>query len=175
VSLLALLTDRLAPGVWRLDHEPNGLGALAAGLGWTVRQFRVVDDKAELISALGTAVGVPDHVRGNWDSLADGLTDIAWDSERRLLVVADRTVADEPAVDGAETGAHVVVLTSVLNDAAAYWNRHGAVFQVVWIGEGSAPQLADVEPISVRRSERAGPIERPEQEEGSTDDPVGLD
>ena len=143
LPLLALLTDRLVPGVWRVEEPPPGLDDLATGLGWAVATVSADTDKAGLIGDVSAALGAPDYVRANWDSLADGLTDLTPPPGRRLLVVVD---APHETRDG-------LVLSDILADTIAFWWPEGVVMQVLWIGPGAAPLLDDVDPI---RADRLG-------------------
>lgn len=141
MTLLALLSGRLAPGVWRSNAAPSDVRDLAVGLGWTVDAVGTNDDKAQFLSDLGHTVGVPDYVRPNWDSLADGLRDISLaPGERRLLVV-----------DAPQPTAHDETMIEILDEAAAFWRRFGATFQIVWIGASTAPHLDAIDPVKASR------------------------
>lgn len=142
MTLLGLLTGRLAPGVWRVDEEPDGIDSLATGLGWTVRRFRTDEDKGRLISAVADAAGTPSYVRGNWDSIADGLKDIEPAGGRLLLLAETSGTAHDP------------ILTDILDEACAFLSRFDVHLQVLWVGPGAAPQLTAVDPIRANRSGR---------------------
>ncbi len=146
MSVLALLTGRLAPGVWHLDPDadeadPTTIARLADGLGWDVRPFIVAPDKADLIDAVGEAARVPSYVRSNWDSLEDGLRDIAPPRNDRLLLIADA-----PTVTAVGD-----VLIEILDGIARFWHGHGVRVCVVWIGPGPGPRLDAVSPIRASR------------------------
>lgn len=137
MSALALATGRLAPGVWRGGTMPSGpLRSLAEGLGWPVRggHITAAEDKAEYLTQLGSIAGVPDYVRPNWDSLADGLRDTGI-TQRQLLVIESSapTPFDALAVE-------------VLDEAALFWAGQGATMQVVWFGPITAPTLDEIDP-----------------------------
>ena len=142
MSALALVTGRLAPGVWRGGSMPSSdLAALADGLGWPVRRGEIstTDDKATYLEQLGTIAGVPAYVRHNWDSLADGLTDTGI-SSRRLLVIETSSPMPFDAI-----------AIEVLEDAIRFWAKQGATMQVAWFGPVTAPALDDVDPVRLSR------------------------
>jgi hypothetical protein len=141
MSLLALLTGRLAPGVWRSEAPVTEVQDLSVALGWTVNTTTTSENKTDFLDLVGRSVGVPAYVRPNWDSLADGLRDISLDAgDRRLLIV-----------DAAQATSHDQTMIEILDEAAAFWHRWGATFQIVWIGEATAPRLDQVDPVKVSR------------------------
>lgn len=145
---LALLTGRLAPGVWRTDEEPDRVESLATGLGWTTRRVVVRPDKEQLISDVADATGAPAYVRSNWDSLADGLKDIEPPGGRLLLLAeSSGTVHDE-------------ILIDILDEAARFLDRFGVQLQILWIGLGPSPHLAAVDPIRASRLGRTARTRR---------------
>ncbi len=142
--MLALLTHRLAPGVWQIDGNADDIVSierLADGLGWDVQTFATDDDKAATIESVGRAARVPPYVRSNWDSLNDGLRDISRPRNNQLLLIAD----------AAAVTANDHVLIEILDDAAQFWGRHGVRFCVVWVGPGAGPRLDAVEPVRASR------------------------
>ncbi len=144
MSLLALLTHRLAPGVWQIDGNAADIAAIehfADGLGWDVRTFATDDTKAATIESVGRAARVPSYVRSNWDSLNDGLRDISRPRNSQLLLIAD----------AATVTANDQVLIEILDDASQFWDRHGVRFYVVWVGPGAGPRLEAVEPVRASR------------------------
>lgn len=141
MSLLSLLSGRLAPGVWRSDATSAEVHDLAVGLGWTVDMTTTSEDKTEFLTRVGSAVGVPGYVRPNWDSLADGLRDVSLADGARYLLI----------VDGSRATPHDQTMIEILDEAAAFWHRFGAAFQTVWIGAASAPRLELVDPAKASR------------------------
>lgn len=142
MSALALVTGRLAPGVWRCSSmSGTDLTSLAQGLGWPVVHGEITstDDKAAYLAQLGAIAGVPGYVRPNWDSLADGLCDTNIGS-RRLIVLetSQPTAFDATAIE-------------ILDDAASFWAKHGAVMQVAWCGPVTGPALDDIDPVRLSR------------------------
>lgn len=141
MSVLSLLSGRLAPGVWRSDVTPTEIHDLAVGLGWTVDMTTTSEDKTELLTRVGSAVGVPGYVRPNWDSLADGLRDLSLAHGAHHLLI----------VDGSRITPHDQTMIEILDEAAVFWHRFGAAFQIVWIGAASAPRLEQVDPVKASR------------------------
>lgn len=143
MSALALVTGRLAPGVWRADAMSRiDLAALADGLGWSIRTGTIAatGDKAIYLGSLGTLAGVPEYVRPNWDSLADGLRDTGIEGQHLLLIETNEvTPFDDIAVD-------------ILEEATAFWAKQGEMMQVVWFGPVTAPRLDQIEPTRMSRS-----------------------
>lgn len=143
MSALGLVTGRLAPGVWRADATSRiDLATLASGLGWSIRTglIAATGEKSVYLSSLGLLAGVPDYVRPNWDSLADGLRDTGIEGRRLLLIETSESMPfDAIAVD-------------VLQEAAIFWARQGEMMQVVWFGPVTAPQLDQIDPARTSRS-----------------------
>jgi len=137
MSGLALVTGRLAPGVWRGGSMPRTeLTNLARGLGWIVHegQISAVEDKATYLDELGAIAGVPDYVRPNWDSMADGLRDTGITTPRLLVIQTNRpTPFDATAIE-------------ILDEAVGFWAVHDAIMQVAWFGPVEAPDLDQVNP-----------------------------
>lgn len=124
--ILALLTGRLAPGVWSCPEAPDDLAALVTGLGWTpiVLDLRRSPDKPQILACLAAEAGFPDYYRPNWDATADCLKDL---SGRKWLVIV--------RADGVDPGvAPVAVLLDVLSEVSGFWARHGRNFSTLWIG-----------------------------------------
>lgn len=143
MSALAMVTGRLAPGVWRGGSmSSTDLTTLAEGLGWVVRrgQIDATEVKADYLAQLGTIAGVPSYVRSNWDSLADGLRDTGIETRRLLAIEAILpTPFDATAIE-------------ILDEAVTFWHAQGKTMQVVWFGPVDAPDLDEIDPI--RRSRR---------------------
>lgn len=153
MTLLGLLTDRLAPGVWRSDDEPDDVDGSARALGWDVRRVVLSDDKGRVITDLAEAAGAPGYVRANWDSLADGLKDIDAPDGHRLLLVIETAGS-----------AHDSTVVDILNEASSFLARFGTRLQIVWIGPGDAPHVEAVHPIrSSRLGRTARTRRRPDQ------------
>lgn len=142
-----LLVGHLSPGVWRADDvqiHPATMAEVAADVGWTVRHGRlpVGDDKAAYITALAALGGAPSYVRGNWDSLADGLTDLAGDGPTLLVVESpEPTSFDGMAVE-------------ILDEACRWWDEQRRPIHVVWFGTVDAPSLTAVGPLRAIRADR---------------------
>lgn len=147
-AVAPLLVGHLSPGVWRADGlaiTPDALAAAAEGLGWTTTSGRLpaTEDKAAYITALAQLAQAPSYVRGNWDSLADGLTDIAGTDATMLIVETTQPSSfDSMAVD-------------ILDEACRDWAGLGRSVQVAWFGPIAAPSLGHVGSLRAIRSDPA--------------------
>lgn len=140
--LIALLTGRLASGVWSIsDADPDAVRVLAHGMGWTVATVEVAAgiDKAELLGRLARSVGFPTHYRANWDATADCLKDLPGPADARWLLLFDaRAIRSVPPP--------VVTLVDVIDEAATFVEHHGGRLFALWIGPplDVAPALSDL-------------------------------
>lgn len=146
MSGLALLTGRLAPGVWRGGSMPSAeLTTVAESLGWTVQRGSIstTEDKVGYVTQLGAIAGVPAYVRPNWDALADGLRDTGIENRRLLVIETEAPMPfDATAVE-------------ILDEAISFWSRHEATMQVVWFGPVEAPALDHVDPVRRSRTQNS--------------------
>ncbi|NYG57998.1 RNAse (barnase) inhibitor barstar [Nocardioides daedukensis] len=134
-SLTAVLAGDVAPGVhrWRSGLEAEDVAETVRRTG---RAFGHVDGwlattKAEVLDAIGAALGFPDHFGRNFDALADCLRDLAedtvllWDGWGTLAADDERSFA---------------ILLDVLQERTQ--DRVGPRFDVVLRGAG--PELAQL-------------------------------
>ena len=108
---LALLPE-MADAAWRagflISHVP------LAG----------VADKTGLLAAFASGLGFPPGIGGNWDSLADALSDLSWlDSQAHALLIdgAAQLRAQAPDV--------LAPAIEIIDEAAAHWADGGQHFQ----------------------------------------------
>ncbi|HEX6499317.1 MAG TPA: barstar family protein [Micromonosporaceae bacterium] len=80
--------DRPA-GVYRSDLDPDRIGRAAVDAGWAVAVLdgAGIATKAALLSAVGGALSFPAWYGGNWDALADCLSDLSWLADRGELLI----------------------------------------------------------------------------------------
>ncbi len=145
----ALLTGRVAAGIWSLPRLPDDLDARIRGLGW----FPIVAEgdlasKDAFLAALRAAAEFPDWVGNNWDAFEDAMTDLSWLPPGPLLVVVPATVPTM-AID-------------ILGDVSGFWERRHRRFGAVVHGElpeGRAATLPRLDqlPILVRREPQSPP------------------
>ncbi|MFI6149491.1 barstar family protein [Streptomyces sp. NPDC051109] len=107
-----------------LDPRPLGPALAAAEeAGWTTLRVDLagVRSKAELMRRWGAALGVPSWFGGNWDALADALTDLSWlpQAPGRLVAVTSWRSYAQVRPEDWET------LQEVLEQAVGFW-RDGA-------------------------------------------------
>jgi len=85
-----------------------------------------------VVAALARALEFPAWFGGNWDALAECLTDLSWrEALGWLLVVegAERLPADDARTFG-----------EILSESVAYWAARGRPFFVAFAGEGPWPR-----------------------------------
>jgi RNAse (barnase) inhibitor barstar len=99
-------------GVYRLARDPESLPASLV----PVLDGRSLNDKAELLAALGRALDLPDYYGGNWDALEECLNDLSWREGPLWLVLYH---ADAVAADLLDT------LVEIFAEAAAFWAEQG--------------------------------------------------
>ncbi|MFJ5550685.1 barstar family protein [Streptomyces sp. NPDC093225] len=102
--------------------------------GWRTYAVELdgVRAKAALMEAFARGLRLPSWFGGNWDALADCLTDLSWEAEAeapgpagRLLVVGSWTAYAAARADEAE------VLRDVLESAAGFWRETGPPLAVL--------------------------------------------
>ncbi|MFG2227180.1 barstar family protein [Streptomyces sp. NPDC048644] len=119
--LVAVLDGSTPPGVlsWPAERPVADALAAAADAGWSgaALDLEGAADKAEFLDRCARALRFPDWFGGNWDALADCLTDLSWcpAGHGRLLVVTGwQSFAAAAPQDWS-------VVENVLADAVAYW------------------------------------------------------
>jgi len=82
MSLAALLAGELPHGVYRLTGRYDGeqVERLALDAGWLFAPVWGTGTKAEMLEAIGEALGFGDHYGRNLDALADCLRDLVGDT-----------------------------------------------------------------------------------------------
>jgi hypothetical protein len=118
-GLTGLFEGTLAPGVYRTPSVgPDALlGAQAVDWYGAVLDLGAVTDKNGFLESCRTGLELPDWFGGNWDALADCLTDLSWlGSPRGYLVLSSGWARfAEAAPAAADTAA------DILSAAAGYW------------------------------------------------------
>lgn len=121
------LADGGQAGVYFVtDSDLDVLHAAARDAGIQVHRVDLAgcDGKAALLVALAQALEFPGGMGGNWDALADGLSDLGWlqpAPARALLIDEAGSLldADQQAFD---------TLVEILEEACADWRETGAPF-----------------------------------------------
>ncbi|MFF1557452.1 barstar family protein [Streptomyces sp. NPDC058279] len=133
-----------------LGAGPLGPALAAADeAGWTTLRLDLdgVGSKAELLRRCGDALRAPEWFGGNWDALADVLTDLSW-----LPRAPGRLVAVTSWQDYArDRPAEWATLREILEQAVGFWQAEGegdgkAEAEGRYEGEGST---AGVVPLTV--------------------------
>ncbi len=81
VELRALLADASQCGVYFVDaRDGDALATAAKALGFALVRidFDGCSDKAEALARIARAMDFPEWFGGNWDALADCLSDLSW-------------------------------------------------------------------------------------------------
>ncbi|MEU3726174.1 barstar family protein [Streptomyces sp. NPDC031705] len=105
-----------------LDPQPLAPALAAAEeAGWSVVRLDLdgVRSKAALMRRCARILGAPQWFGGNWDALADVLTDLSWlpDAPGRLLAVTSWRGYAAERPDDWDT------LREVLEEAAGFWRE----------------------------------------------------
>jgi RNAse (barnase) inhibitor barstar len=130
-DLTSALKDAKAGGVFQLAADGRAVERAAkdADLACFRVDIHAAHDKAELLAALAQSLSFPEWFGGNWDALADCLTDLGWHDADGYVVVLDKAkhfVASH-ASDW-ETA------LEVLRHAADYWRDEDVPFWVFVAG-----------------------------------------
>ena len=116
-----------AGGVYQLTLEPRDLERAAKDAGLAV--FRVdihhVHGKADFLALLAKALAFPDWFGGNWDALADVLTDLSWHDAPGYALVLEKAKHF-----GAGHKEEFATAMDVLGFVAEEWRAQGKPFWV---------------------------------------------
>jgi len=126
VNLRALLADPSQAGAFFVDAcDSDAMAEAAETLDYTVLRIDLADglDKASVLALLGEALQFPDWVGGNWDALADAVTDLSWLPANGYLLLLEHASAWRAHANG-----DFDVLVDILNEAATSWARQGTAF-----------------------------------------------
>jgi RNAse (barnase) inhibitor barstar len=82
-----------AGGVYQLTVEPRDLEGIANEAGLAVIRVDIhhVHGKADFLALLAKAMKFPDWFGGNWDALADMLTDLSWHEAPGYVLVLEKS------------------------------------------------------------------------------------
>ena len=126
-TLAQRLADAAACGVFHLAREPYEIerAAREAGLALHRVDIHAVHGKADFLALLAKALAFPDWFGGNWDALADCLTDLSWQPAPGYVLVLEK--AKHFGSGHAEEFAAAI---EILQHAADYWRDEGKPFWV---------------------------------------------
>ncbi|KUL35138.1 hypothetical protein ADL22_27870 [Streptomyces sp. NRRL F-4489] len=133
-ALAAVLDGRTPGGVlpWPAGRPVADALAAARDAGWHAAALDLTGaaDKAAFMDRCAAALELPGYFGGNWDALADCLTDLSWwpPGRGRLLVV---TGWQEYAAAAPEDWG---VVEEVLADAVAYWRETATPLALIMAG-----------------------------------------
>ena len=118
--------------------EPDVASARVAALA-RLKDLHVLEadcrgarNKRRLMESLAAALALPAYFGGNWDALADCLTDLEWlPAEGYVLMLRGlEGLARQSPRDYA-------MLVDVLSDASGYWRDAGVPFYVLLAGDAT--------------------------------------
>jgi RNAse (barnase) inhibitor barstar len=110
---------------WQGAPDPIRAAAIAAKLKFCAVDLQGVGGKAELMSALGKGLKLPEHFGDNWDALADCLEDSDWLGGHGMAIVIKHANAYDKAYHHDwET------LSDILGEASEYWQERHKPFWV---------------------------------------------
>jgi RNAse (barnase) inhibitor barstar len=122
------LTDIENAGVhtWHGDTKPLASAAAAAHLAFRCVDLKSASNKADLMSALGKGLELPEHFGENFDALADSLEDSEWAGRGNVIVLMHTAPFRKAHPSDWAT------LDDIFSEAAEYWQeRHKPFFVFV--------------------------------------------
>lgn len=137
MDLGTLLADPAQAGTYFVDDRDSAAMVEAAEtLDYQVSRvdLRECAGKAQLLERLGEAMRFPDWFGGNWDALADALTDLSWWPANGYLLLLEHSGDWQRAPGGAGSeaddarAADLAVLLDILNEAARAWAEQDTAF-----------------------------------------------
>ena len=137
-GLAGLLAGRVEPGVyrWHTELAAADLSASVAAAGWSLAQVaEVVETKDEVLGAIGTALGFPDHFGRNLDALWDSLRDLSAPTVLLWETWGSAAYADRAGFDR---------ILRVLRERSAEISEDRPAFTVLLRGDGPETDLADL-------------------------------
>jgi RNAse (barnase) inhibitor barstar len=130
-DLANALEDASAGGVFQLAADVRAVvrAAKDADLACFRIDVHAAHDKADLLAALAKGLSFPEWFGGNWDALADCLTDLEWHDVEGYVIVLDKA---KHFVAGHE--AAWAAALEVFRHAADYWRDEAVPFWVFVAG-----------------------------------------
>jgi len=144
VELNALLADPQQAGAYYVDLEDRAALAQAATLleyALVAIDFRDCRERDDALDRFAQALRFPDWFGGNWDALADCLSDLSWWPAPGYLLMLDHSD------DWCAHAAHdCEVAIDILNEASARWAGQDIAFWAMlprpaaaWLQDGPPP------------------------------------
>lgn len=126
-DLAKQLVSPNAGGVYQLQREPHEIERAAKAAGLAV--FRVdihhVHGKADFLALLAKTMKFPEWFGGNWDALADVLTDLSWHDAPGYVLVLEKAKHF-----GAGHRQDFATAIDVMGFASGEWRQEGKPFWV---------------------------------------------
>ena len=120
------ITQAEHAGVYRCnaDDSREAIAAAHAERFTTAAMELGGADKATVLDAFASALRFPDWFGGNWDGLADCLTDLSWLEAPGYLLV----LRPAPAIAARLGEEDFATLIGILQEAAEFWRDEGRPF-----------------------------------------------
>ncbi len=121
VELRALLADASQCGAYVVDaRDGDALAAAAQALDFAVVRidFAGCSDKADALARIARALDFPEWFGGNWDALADCLSDLSWRRADGYVLLLEHI-----ATWRAQAPGEFDTAVDIFNEAAAGWSK----------------------------------------------------
>ncbi len=129
VEMRALLADASQCGMYFVDaRDRDALATAARSLDFAQAtvDFEGCRDRDDALARLAAALAFPDWFGGNWDALADCLSDLSWWAGGGYLLLLGHVDEWRAAAPG-----DFDMLADIANDAATGWARLRKPFWVL--------------------------------------------
>jgi hypothetical protein len=117
-----------APGLYTLEDGESIATLLAIAKQSNFQVFHLegeqITSRDRYFEAIADLFQFPDYFGGNWDAVADCLTDLSWEKGDRILVVYSNG-------QGLRQGDDWEVAMEVWSDAIEFWRGQGVMVAVV--------------------------------------------
>jgi hypothetical protein len=117
-----------APGLYTLDQGESIATLLDVAEQSKFQVFRLegqqITSLDRYFAAIADLFQFPDYFGGNWDAVADCLTDLSWEEGDRILVVYSN-------YQGLRQGNDWEVAMEIWSDAIEFWRGQGVMVAVV--------------------------------------------
>lgn len=121
IELRALLADSSQSGAYFVDvRDRDALLSVAQGLGFATVPIDFADcsDKDDALARMALALDFPEWFGGNWDALADCVSDLSWKPADGYVLLLENVHAWRTAAP-----ADFDTAIDIFNEAAAGWMR----------------------------------------------------
>lgn len=133
-TLNAVVTGRVAPGLYRTRAQPNTVRRSTETRGWRFFYLdgHAVHNKTTFLQTIAGAMAFPSYFGQNWDALFDSICDLSWAPASGYVLLYDHVILFAQAHPDEWATAR-----DILSDAAASWQANGVPFYVLLRGLGN--------------------------------------